>query len=534
MKDNRKEATLATLKLKDMLGIGVGVGVGVDSSAGNSGKSSKVASETKKTPNPAADSNTNSTPSKKKKKPKAASNNNNGRSRKSKEHNHRQSKVAPPPASSPPPSSTPQQTFKQNRAASKSGGGGGNAGNQSTVKENERRGRKSKNTAGGAHGKDDGYAWSAFQSPPDASTLPLPMFTDTSSHSGGSVESETQRSLKEGTNDSLIQSLRIQGSNAEEGGKIEQAAEGAEALTSEDHIKAILNIEKKSTIRAATINSGENDEYKQDSSTVNKTEVVLGNEQPTNSTGVNLTSLASPPALPPVSSNEEPYIPNQPEHMPFHAGARTNHVQREQASDPIAMLMNGQSYGTTNPAMSSTPHYSHYPLHGNGYPQQPPMMQNHPHAPQYITIQVQVPPVLLPGRQMMVSAAPGYSIPIVVPDGVHPGMVLPVTIPAHSPSPGQMGGHMSPIMMPHGGMMHLNLGSPSHQTFSHQEVRNTGHQYPQPQFGSPQQQQKQSQFASSQQQPKQRNGPEPGSWAARAAANPSNEVSKGGKGVGNN
>jgi len=349
------------------------------------------------------------------------------------------------------------------------------------------------------------------------------------------VESETLSSLKEGGNDNLIPSLSVPGSNAEEGGKIDQGAEsrareGAEALASEDHIKAILNIEKKSTLGAATISSGENN----DSGTVNKTEVALGNEQPTNSTGVNLASLASPPALPPVSSNEEPSIPTQPEHMSFHAGARTNHVQREQARDPIAMLMNGQSYGTTNPAMSSTPHYSHYPLHGNGYPQQPPMMQHHPHAPQYITIQVQVPPVLLPGRQMMVSAAPGYSIPIVVPDGVHPGMVLPVTIPAHSPSPGQMAGHMSPIMMPHGGMMHMNLGSPSHQTFSHQDVRNTGHQYPQPQFSSPQQQQKQRQFSSPQQQQKQRNGPEPGSWAARAAALPSNEALKGGKGVGNN
>ena len=127
--------------------------------------------------------------------------------------------------------------------------------------------------------------------------------------------------------------------------------------------------------------------------------------------------------------------------------------------------------------------------------------------------------MLLPGRQMMVSAGPGYSVPIVVPEGVHPGMVIPVTIPTHSPSPGQMGGPMSPVMMPHGGMMHMNVGSPSHQNFSHQEVSN-GHQYPQPQFATPQRQIR-------------RKGPEPGSWAARAAASPQNDVHQG-KSVGNN
>jgi len=521
-RDNQKEVTLATLKLKDMLGIGIGAGV---NGTGNGSKSSKVASATKKAPNPAVDSHTITTPSKKK----------NGRSRKSKEHNHRQSKATPPSATPSSSSSMAHSPFKQNRAASKSGGGGV-AVNQSLVKENERRGRKSKNTAAGARDKDEGYAQSAFQSPPDASTLPLPMFADSSSHSGGSVKSESKRPLKEGSNDILDPSLSIPGSNVEERGKVDQVAESqvrkiVEALASEYHSKAILNIEQKCTVGAATVSSGENDE----SGTVDQTEVVVGTQQPTNPTSVNIASLtSSPPALSSAPSNDKLSIRTQSEHQSYHAGTRTNHDQREQAIDPIAMLMNGQSYGTTNPAMTSSPHDSHYPLPGNGYQQQPPMIQHHPHAPQYITIQVQVPPILLPGRQMMVSAAPGYSIPIVVPEGVHPGMVLPVTIPAHSPSPEQMGGHMSPVMMPHGGMMHLNIGSPSHETFSHQEVRNTGHQYPQPQFGSPQQQQKQRQFGSPQQQKKQSNGPEPGSWAARAAAPPSNEVLKGWKGVGNN
>jgi len=487
--DNMKEATLATLKLKDMLGIGA------------IGKSSEFASGSKKTlPNPATDSKTTTIKesAKKKKKPKVS---NNGKSKKSKEHSHRQSKGLSA-------SSSAQQSSKHNRTASK---GGGVILNQSQMKENEKRGRKSKTTAGGAqsnNAEDGNYAWSAFQSPPDASTLPLPVFSSSSSHSPGkAVESEAQCQLKEEA-EGQTSSLSTTASSANEPKKIEEVAKpqarnqkSVEALSSEDHIKAILNIEQKSAL-----------------DTLDKTDVPSGNDQPVNSSGVNLAVLTSPPI--PCPSNEKSSANNSSkQHLSFPAGTQTNHNER----DPIAMLMNGQSYGTTNPTMASSPHYAHYPVpqqpHTNGYQHQPPMMQHHSHAPQYVTIQVQVPPVLLPGRQMMVSAVPGYPVAIVVPEGVHPGMIIPVTIPAHSPSPGQMGGPMSPVMMPHSGMMHLNIGSPPHQNFSHQEVR-SGHQYSQPQFVPRQQQ-------------KRRNGPEPGSWAARAAAPPSNEVQQG-KRVGNN
>lgn len=487
--DKMKEATLATLKLKDMLGIGA------------VGKSSELASGTKKVlPNPATDSNatTIKEPAKKKKKPKVS---NNGKSKKSKEHNYRQSK-------GPSASSSAQQSLKHNRTASK----GGVVLNQSQTKENEKRGRKSKNNVGAAQSDnavDGNYAMSAFQSPPDASTLPLPVFSSSSSHPPReAVESEAQCQLKDGT-DGKNSSLLTPASSANEPKRIEEVAKSqasnqksVEALASEDHIKAILNIEQKSTLH-----------------TLGKAEVPSGNGQPANSRGVNLAVLTSPPPIP-CPSNEKLSANSPPEqHLSPPAGTQPNHNER----DPIAMLMNGQSYGTTNPTMASSPHYSHYPVpqqpHANGYQHQPPMMQHHSHAPQYVTIQVQVPPVLLPGRQMMVSAVPGYSVAIVVPEGVHPGMIIPVTIPAHSPSPGQMGGPMSPVMMPHSGMMHLNIGSPSHQNFSHQDVRN-GHQYSQQQFVAPQQQ-------------KRRNGPEPGSWAARAAAPPPNEVQQG-KRVGNN
>jgi len=462
---NMKEATLATFKLKDMLGIG---GVGKSSEPGL--ESDKVQ------PNPAINSiaKTTNEPTKKKKKQKTP---NNGKSKKTKEQKNRQSKgVSASPST--------QQSSKHNRT------------NQSHVDVIEKKGRKHKKCTRGEQDKGGNYAWSAFQSPPDASTLPLPFFTNTFSHSSGdSVRSETKSALKR--TDEKIVSPSTPELNACEPKKVENAAESAdkgnkssEALTSEYHIRAILNIEQRSPSKNA-MNDTNQHPLKAE---------LAGNEKSTSSSGVNLATLASPSPQT-CLSNEEPSTNDSPQQLStIPVDTRPNHNEL----DPIAMLMNGHSYGTANPR------YSHYPApqqaHGNGYQQHIAMMQQNPHVPQYVTIQVQVPPVLLPGRQMMVSCNDGYSVPIVIPEGIHAGMILPVTIPVHAPSPGQLGGPVSPGMVPHSGMMNLNLGSPSHQNFQYQEGRN-GQRYTQPQFSSPPQ--------------KQRNGPPPGSWAARAAAPPS-------------
>ncbi len=110
------------------------------------------------------------------------------------------------------------------------------------------------------------------------------------------------------------------------------------------------------------------------------------------------------------------------------------------------MLMNAQSYGTANPSIHGSPHhpynmYATQQQHSSPYhhmsPQHYPTIQHSPQQqqhmiPPYYTIQVQVPPVLMPGRRMIVPASPmtgGYSIPVVVPEGVVPGMLIPVNIP---------------------------------------------------------------------------------------------------------
>merc|ERR1712048_121919 len=54
-------------------------------------------------------------------------------------------------------------------------------------------------------------------------------------------------------------------------------------------------------------------------------------------------------------------------------------------------------------------------------------IQHHPLQQQpLVTIQVQVPYDLLPGRQMLVQTPAGYPISITVPESIQPGMNVPV------------------------------------------------------------------------------------------------------------
>ena len=135
-KDNVKEATLA---LKDMLGISDVEKI--DSTPHQKGQNIS-------TSNPINSSKKKSKMSK------------NGKSKKSKEYN-RQSK-----GSSIEPS-------KVNKSTSKSGS------NQTQQKQNKKRVRTTKK-GGQSDVSNSNYAWSAFQSPPDASTLPIPVFSNNS------------------------------------------------------------------------------------------------------------------------------------------------------------------------------------------------------------------------------------------------------------------------------------------------------------------------------------------------------------------
>jgi Proline-rich nuclear receptor coactivator motif len=94
-----------------------------------------------------------------------------------------------------------------------------------------------------------------------------------------------------------------------------------------------------------------------------------------------------------------------------------------------------------NPSMMYPPHGPPPPhLSPSGYNMPPPpphhmnMTYTMPPPPGYVTVQVQVPAVLLPGRNMIVTSPAGYAVQVMVPAHVPPGAVIPVHVPA-DPAP---------------------------------------------------------------------------------------------------
>lgn len=200
--------------------------------------------------------------------------------------------------------------------------------------------------------ESENYAWSAFQSSPDASKLPLPEF------SSPSVERKTV------------------------GG-----------VSAEDIPAAVETEDGSHSDRAGT----------------ESPQAVKDPEPPVSKTGINLAAaLASKPP--------EPSLPTPPPVPHFPGGSSPYHHHHHQQQQP-----------------NFTPQYA------------PP-----PPPPGYVTIQVQVPPMLMPGRQMMVTSPAGYPVQVVVPDGVPPGMIIPVHVPAAPmhmmPPPPQ---HYAPYYSPH-------------------------------------------------------------------------------------
>ena len=126
---------------------------------------------------------------------------------------------------------------------------------------------------------------------------------------------------------------------------------------------------------------------------VEETKEGSEDDAPASSTGVNLAALSSNPPTP--QEHPQPSPPNQ-------------FLPMQQLPPPMQ-----QQYG---------PPFPNYPPSYN---------------PGFITIQVQVPPALLPGRQMLVSTPAGFPVRVTVPDHVPAGSIIPVHVPTQPP-------HMSP------------------------------------------------------------------------------------------
>ena len=283
---------------------------------------------------------------------------------------------------------------------------GGKSGKKNANKKNSKdnKDNKGNNPAGGGNAsvnipaavKKPGpnFAWSAFQSSPDASKLPIPAFSPANTDkkvvevSDAAAENQALSSLlpaAPGTSTTVPPRSNddIDLSNAPRAEDLEdqQIAESKKKITSGQEEPA----------------EGEKDEAPS-----------------TSKTGINLAALASPKTEATAPKNTPPPMPS------------TQHPTQQPPSFP--------SQGPQ--PQQQPPPFPQYQHPGNPYGHPMQQMQQHQayHAPPgYMTIQVQVPPALMPGRQMVVSSPAGYPVRVVVPEGIPPGMVIPVHVPAGPP-----------------------------------------------------------------------------------------------------
>lgn len=292
-------------------------------------------------------------------------------------------------------------------------------------------------------GKDsNNFAWSAFQSSPDASKLPIPAFASPTNHGKELVTLNSSEPFSvllaasgEGETDApevenALRAEEVEGLVIAEAKKqADKAASAASTVDGETTAKAENKIKKgsldetESADKTHSVHKAKEGDVVIENRTATPPKDESPSDAPVSRTGVNLAELAS------RSAKADPV----PEPSP--ATSSVGGASQRPLPHPNRM-----------PLHSSGP-VLNYPHPGFAAPHQYPP----PPPPGYVTIQVQVPPVLMPGRQMMVTSPAGYPVRVVVPEGIPPGMVIPVHVPAGPPL------HMMPMSAPspyHGSYYH--------------------------------------------------------------------------------
>ncbi|KAL3817175.1 hypothetical protein ACHAXA_007718 [Cyclostephanos tholiformis] len=357
------------------------------------------------------------------------------------------------------------------------------------------------------------YAWSAFQSSPDPSTLP-----DIGGLFGGDAKMiEKEKNDREENN-----------SEDDSGGDDEEKAAASPLYAGVSAGEAFL---RQLTSQQA---HGKNDDV--GDAKVNKTFRTMES--------VELEMLS--PLKKETEKNNEAMTGKSLDDNPMDSGeaALKSEIARQakfQFPDPIMELMNpsGDPGGFGMPPMHHQQYHPqmpyHPPLHHSPNHQYPPMQQqypgypyphqpppnpyyHHPYAmppnnipPGFTTLQVRVPNILGPGNTMIV-----HGMHIAVPEGIPSGAIIPVMLPIHPP----LGRHHNPTSH-----------HPEHYVdyyYHHQHYFAQHHHQPQQMMGGynsnqqsqqPQSQQPQSQQQQSQQHPQAHiPHPHPHSWAFKVAA----------------
>mmetsp|Transcript_2781 Transcript_2781/g.4336 ORF Transcript_2781/g.4336 Transcript_2781/m.4336 type:complete len:437 (-) Transcript_2781:98-1408(-) len=350
--------------------------------------------------------------------------------------------------------------------------GGGKQSKQSGKNKNANSKQTEKQAGQNEKSASNRFAWSAFQSSPDASSLPIPMF--------GSVKKDEQ-------NGALTPSITAEKEGAMRVAKKEEPQSDVQHGRMQVHVeqeKSGVDVSPSGSYNAASIaliqllngsNASTGGDGNVDRDTVNR----LPEEKVKDPDRVAESVMESLQSLNISISHDNPTSSSSSGINLAAMASATNATTGENA--------NTMDKSTLPHRMHSSQPVQNQPAHMNfGNPQYatPPASQQYPHQhASMVTIQVQVPEN---NGYMMVNAPyTGYPIPIQIPPGVRPGMVIPVNVP---------------VMMPHGfpptqSHMQPPMGSyPPQQSFQGQR------------YSQPARMQKSA-------------GPKPGTWAAKASAN---------------
>ena len=223
----------------------------------------------------------------------------------------------------------------------------------------------------------ESFAWSAFQASPDASALPLPAFITPISSAKVTL---TDVTIDPDKLSILLSAVRTTDSEAPLAIVNAPRAEDVEA-------QAIAAAQKQAASEGRDEMENAQEETKQNPE----------NEQ-VSAGGINIAALAT--------------------------STPSNKAKSMDLPTP------GPELGSSSLPPFSSPQHQQFasPQHQQQYI-----------PPGYMTIQVQVPPHLMPERLMIVHTPAGYPVQVIVPEGVPPGMIIPVLVPA-APA------HMMPLL----------------------------------------------------------------------------------------
>lgn len=275
--------------------------------------------------------------------------------------------------------------------------------------------KKNKKSANKKNNESENYAWSAFQSSPDASKLPIPEFSSPVSREKDRVSPNLAKTTVP------VQLNPPEAEDSEE--RAPERASGREQSATNGGLTSLDEPQSDSKGEHELLQSSSSG----DAAAADEIAASEATPPPVSETGINLAAaLAGSPPHDPAPDAKAQYS-QQPPVPPY------QQMSHHQNPPPY-----GPGHGMPPPQMYPYPPAPRYPMPPPGSPnfhhanmQGPPPPP--PPPPGYVTIQVQVPPVLMPGRNMIVTSPSGYPVQVAVPEGIPPGMIIPVHVPAGPP-----------------------------------------------------------------------------------------------------